>query len=189
MWRKHSCLPALLPTLAASGPQKRRVETRRGTQKCVRHDSRCEVILALLLSYCGHRRPTHTTICGWASPPAPPNAAGALPCISGRKPTSRGVILRLRGETTSGCGPTHAPPIARNRGPRRADEIARGVADAGPAPTRGPSFPGEIGDARHVLGCHERQTAAGDGRMTTRPLWIAAGCAAVLASTQDRALW
>src|ERR1022692_1720755 len=80
---------ALLPTLAASGPQKRRVETRRGTQKCVRHDSRCEVILALLLSYCGHRRPTHTTICGWASPPAPPNAAGAVPCISGRKPTSR----------------------------------------------------------------------------------------------------
>ena len=42
---------ALLPTLAASGPQKRRVETRRGTQKCVRHDSRCEVILALPLSY------------------------------------------------------------------------------------------------------------------------------------------
>src|ERR1017187_1726149 len=36
---------ALLPTLAASGPRKRRVET----QKCVRHDSRCEVILALLL--------------------------------------------------------------------------------------------------------------------------------------------
>src|ERR1035441_6702661 len=34
----------------ASGPQKRRVETRRGTQKCVCHDSRCEVILALLLS-------------------------------------------------------------------------------------------------------------------------------------------
>src|ERR1035437_3708761 len=42
---------ALLPTLAASGPRKRRVETRRGTQKCVRHDSRCEVILALPLSY------------------------------------------------------------------------------------------------------------------------------------------
>src|ERR1019366_8705304 len=41
---------ALLPTLAASGPPKRRVETRRGTQKCVRHDSRCKVILALLLS-------------------------------------------------------------------------------------------------------------------------------------------
>jgi hypothetical protein len=100
-----------------------------------------------------------------------------------------GVILRLRGETTSGCRPTHAPPIARNRGRRRADEIARGAADAGPAPTRGPAFPGEIGDARHVLGCHERQTASGDGRMTTRSLWIAAGCAAVLASTQDRALW
>ena len=109
--------------------------------------------------------------------------------FSALKPTSRGVILRLRGETTSGCRPTHAPPITRNRGPRRADEIARGVADAGPAPTRGRSFPGEIGDARHVLGCHERQTAAGDGRMTTRSLWIAAGCAAVLASTQDRALW
>src|ERR1039457_4447511 len=45
---------ALLPTLAASGPWKRRVETRRGTQKCVRHDSRCEVILALPLS--GTRR-------------------------------------------------------------------------------------------------------------------------------------
>src|ERR1017187_9825119 len=45
---------ALLPTLAASGPRKRRVETRRGTQKCLRHDSRCEVILALQLSLRGN---------------------------------------------------------------------------------------------------------------------------------------
>src|ERR1039458_2940776 len=32
------------------GPAEASFETRRGTQKCVRHDSRCEVILALPLS-------------------------------------------------------------------------------------------------------------------------------------------
>src|ERR1035441_7379621 len=52
MWRKHSCLPRRHSCRRSLPRARRSVELRprRGTQKCVRHDSRCEVILALPLT-------------------------------------------------------------------------------------------------------------------------------------------
>src|ERR1017187_1505214 len=44
-------------------------------------------------SYCGRRRPTHTTICGWASPPASPKSRRRCAVHQRTEADLRGVIV------------------------------------------------------------------------------------------------